>query len=67
MNLSYDEWEMVLRASLVLCSFIFGALVGGTFVTRKFEKFLNYIYFNVLTNEQRFDIMKRDLRKIKYD
>jgi hypothetical protein len=42
-------------------------LVGGTIVSRKFERFLNYIYFNVLTNEQRSDIMKVDLRKIKYD
>tara|TARA_Y100000310_G_scaffold12653_1_gene13071 strand:+ start:125 stop:328 length:204 start_codon:yes stop_codon:yes gene_type:complete len=67
MNLSYDEWRLFFHISLATCSFIFGMLVGGTIVSRKFERFLNYIYFNVLTNEQRSDIMKVDLRKIKYD
>jgi hypothetical protein len=63
-SLSYDEWEIVFRVSLTLCSFIFGTLVGGVVVTRKFEKLLKHIYFNILTKEQQSDIMEFDFKKI---
>jgi|TARA_R100001594_G_C4014375_1_gene257730 hypothetical protein len=48
--------HMIFIGSLVLMAFCSGAIVGATLLTRRHEKIYNYLFDEVLTQEQIDDV-----------
>ena len=64
MELDYETWSMVFIGSVLTLTFLSGVITGAYFISKRDEKIFGHFFDNVLTDDQRSDIMKKDLSEI---
>ena len=61
MESDYEMWSMFFIASVSLLAFCSGMIAGAFFISRRDEKIFRYFLDNVLTEDQKSDIMNKNL------
>ena len=61
MESDYEMWSTFFIASVFLLAFCSGMIAGAFFISRRDEKIFRYFLDNVLTEDQKSDIMNKNL------